>query len=466
MPPSPRSLALVTLAVGLALGGIFAAAVVPFGANLRGKIRQAIIERDAAVLHPVALQQLAELETASGGGPLSAAALTAATLRSSRQLGMLAVVIFDPDGEMLQAVPASLILPELAAGDYLRLIERTPISRLHPTFALDRHFHSVAANEREAPVLEVLLPLHGGDPGQILGFVQYFIDARGLMRELTTVDSRIQTQTTVTLGAGWALIALLGAGAYLGLRRAHRQIAERSERLVRANLELTLAAKTSALGQITSHLIHGLQGPVEGLRALTAARPPETDEGDWQSASNYIERLERLVQETVGLLSDVRAQATYELTDADLVSTLRQRFDRGMNEGTVVTFSTHEPVTIDNHRGSLLCLITSNLIQNAIEAKATNVGVGIGLKRGECGESSLCVTVRDDGPGISAEVRARLFEPGASGHADGSGLGLAISRLLARQVDANLDLEHTGPEGTGFALTLPRRAALGERVGV
>ena len=38
-----------------------------------------------------------------------------------------------------------------------------------------------------------------------------------------------------------------------------------------ANFELTLAAKASAIGQITSHLIHGLQGSVEGLRAIVAS---------------------------------------------------------------------------------------------------------------------------------------------------------------------------------------------------
>ena len=55
---------------------------------------------------------------------------------------------------------------------------------------------------------------------------------------------------------------MLAAG-YWGLRRAERLIAERNDRLIHANFELTLAAKASDLGQITSHLIHGMQGPVK-----------------------------------------------------------------------------------------------------------------------------------------------------------------------------------------------------------
>jgi len=73
--------------------------------------------------------------------------------------------------------------------------------------------------------------------------------------------------------------------AYVGLNRAQRVIVERTARLTHANFELTLAAKASALGQITSHLIHGLQGPVAGLRAVVTGRAADNVNAteDWQT---------------------------------------------------------------------------------------------------------------------------------------------------------------------------------------
>jgi signal transduction histidine kinase len=456
MPTSPRRLALATFAISLLLIGILIATVVPISANLREKARQAMIERDAAVLHPVALQQLAELEASSTPGPTRPRELMSAALKSARQPGMLAVVIFDATGTMLQTVPPTLLLPELAAGDYLTLLGGSRISRFYAEFPLDRHFRDVAPTQRSAPVLEILLPLHDADDTETLGFAHYLIDARMLARELATLDAQIRRQTLVTLTLGATLIALLSTGTYLGLRRAHGQIAERSERLARANFELTLAAKASALGQITSHLIHGLQGPVAGLRAVVAGRSHAENETDWQSASDYTERLECLVRETVALLSDVRAEATYELTGNELITSLRQSTTLGSLPSGAVTYSVAEGVLIDNHRGSVLCLIAANLIQNAADATSGSGTISVVLSSDE---HVLKITVTDDGPGVPAVLRHRLFEPGCSGRSGGSGLGLAISRLLARQIDATLALDHTGPAGSSFSLTLPHPAA-------
>ena len=447
MPTSPRRLALATFSISILLIGILAATAVPISADLREKTRRAMIERDAAVLHPVALQQLAELEANTTVAAGRSRELMSAVLKNARQPGMLAVVIFDATGDLLQAVPSSLILPELAAGDYLTLLGGSRVSRFHARFPLDRHFQNIAADQREAPVLEILLPLHDAGDTETLGFAQYFIDGRALARELAALDAHIRRQTLVTLALGSAMIALLGTGTYMGLRRAHAQIAERSQRLARANFELTLAAKASALGQITSHLIHGLQGPVAGLRAVVSSRDSAANEADWQSAADYTARLESLVHETVALLSDVRAQATYELTGGELIATLRQR---SVSRPTL-SFSTADGVVIDNHRGSVLCLIAGNLIQNAADATGPAGNIAVVLSHDI---SSLKITVSDDGPGIADNVRARLFEPGCTGRNGGTGLGLAISRLLARQIDATLALERTGPSGTVFMLTL------------
>jgi signal transduction histidine kinase len=65
--------------------------------------------------------------------------------------------------------------------------------------------------------------------------------------------------------------------------------------------------------------------------------------------------------------------------------------------------------------------------------------------------------VRDAGGGIPENVRPRLFLPGRSSKAGGTGLGLAISHLLAREIGAELALVQTGPAGTTFSVSLPRR---------
>ena len=249
----------LSLLAGAVLIGIFAGMVVRYHSTLRAEIRRTIINRDAAVLHPVALRQLAQKETGLEGD--DATDLLDILMENARQKNILAMAIFDARGRTIHYAPDSLLFAELPLADYAQLLKAEPISRYHPAFPLERYFSGFnsAPNRPAAPVLEVLLPLHGNNPAKILGFAQYFIDARPLTSELALIDERMSRLTSATLGIGALLIIAVVTVAYFKLHRAQRQVAERNSSLIRANIELTLAAKASALGQITSHLMHGLQ---------------------------------------------------------------------------------------------------------------------------------------------------------------------------------------------------------------
>jgi len=450
---APRLLLPVVL-TGALLLAIFATMVVRFRTQLREEIRQTIIGRDAAALRPVALRQLARQPAAQP------ADLLAAVLESAQQENMLAVAVFDADGRTLRFAPASLLFAELPLDDYLRLLTGEPISRYHADFPLDRYFSGARhAAGTATPVLEVLLPLHGSDSARILGFAQYYIDARPLAVELAAIDGRVNRQTLATLAIGAALIAAVFAAAYGALRRAQRIIAERNERLVRAHFELSLAAKASALGQIASHLVHGLQGSVAGLRAVVADREAGRASAaeDWKTAADYTERMQAMIQETVALLGDAATSTAYELTGHELAAIVRQRnAPAAKAKGVALTVTGGFDHGLDSHRGGLLCLIASNLVQNAIEATPPLRTVAVIFRNGG---AHVTMLVSDEGPGIPAEIAAQLFTPGRSGRPGGTGLGLAISRLLARQIGATLELDSTGPEGTTFRLTLPVDAA-------
>ena len=450
----PR-LAPATLIAGGLLVAIFAGSVMQFRTELRAEIHEKIIDRDAAVLFPVALAHLAASQVNAARQTADPTELLAPVLRSARQQGMLAVTIFDAEGNTLEAVPSTLLLDDLSPTDFPQLLQQDHLSHYYPNFPLDRYFTEAAgsAEPRQAPVLEVLLRLHGQDPSKVLGFAQYYIDARPLAKELAAIDQRINRQTAATLGIGGGLIALVVAVAYFRLQRAQRVIADRNAGLARAHFELTLAAKASAVGQITSHLIHGLQGSVAGLRAVVADRAANAPAPDWDSAAGYTERMQTMIQDTIALLGDVATQNSYELTGKELAAIIHQRnAPAAARKGILFSDEGDFRRSLDSHRGSMLCLIANNLVQNAIDATAP--GRRVGLSYGGSADA-LTITVSDEGHGIPEDLRPHLFEPGRTGRSGGSGLGLAISRLLARQIGATLTLDSTGPHGTAFTVSLP-----------
>ena len=97
------------------------------------------------------------------------------------------------------------------------------------------------------------------------------------------------------------------------------------------------------------------------------------------------------------------------------------------------------------------------LIKNSIDALSGRGG-HIAVRVEAVGEMAR-LSVRDDGPGVAPEVRARLFEPGVSTKQGGWGLGLALTRRIVEQQHGGRVLFRPGPSGSEFVLELPMVAA-------
>lgn len=98
--------------------------------------------------------------------------------------------------------------------------------------------------------------------------------------------------------------------------------------------------------------------------------------------------------------------------------------------------------------------IVINLVQNALHVAPTGSRIELSLAR--VGERAH-VIVRDEGPGLSAELHQRAFEPGVTTKHEGSGLGLTVARSLARQHGGELVLGRRpdGASGCEARLELP-----------
>lgn len=82
-----------------------------------------------------------------------------------------------------------------------------------------------------------------------------------------------------------------------------------------------------------------------------------------------------------------------------------------------------------------------NVLQNAVDATAPSRAITISIT--ELPATELVeVAVHDGGPGLSAEVAARLFQPGFTTKAQGSGVGLLVARSIAQQHGGDLTLEN------------------------
>jgi signal transduction histidine kinase len=98
-----------------------------------------------------------------------------------------------------------------------------------------------------------------------------------------------------------------------------------------------------------------------------------------------------------------------------------------------------------------------NLLKNAAEALHGREGTVRVSARAE--GDSILVQVRDDGPGVAAELLPKLFEPFYSTKeaGRGTGLGLSISRRIVTDHGGTIEVSSDPGEGTTFTVTLPRK---------
>ena len=95
-----------------------------------------------------------------------------------------------------------------------------------------------------------------------------------------------------------------------------------------------------------------------------------------------------------------------------------------------------------------------NLFENAFDACGDDAEVSICF---EANEEGFSIKVLDNGPGMPAEVRARIFDAFYTTKPTGTGLGMAIVYRIVEAHGGTIEVTDRSP-GTEFVIRLPRSA--------
>ncbi len=408
----------------LLLGIAIAAVRIPFRAQLRDQIAH----RDARILATLIQQQLDDTGSSSfREDPLAA---TLAASFNPGLPGVLAIQIYSPEGRLF----ASLLGPTNAVP-----LPNPPPSQQAPI----THFIPTSP-----PQLQVWLPLQPASSPAVLGFSLITLDASDLAAEYDRLDDGLRRQSLFAfLGVGLTLSITL-AIAFHRLQHANRLLADRSHRLELANRDLSLAARTSAVGAVASHLVHGLRNPLLALQQAVA------DAGHHPDATDTARRMRSMIDDVVRVLRDEQGLPGFEISADELLAETGRRGRTQIPGQPIIQW---DPIAgsgplLDNRTANLTLLILENLVTNSAQAIPSG---GIVRLRALHSNGHWQFEVHDNGPGLPPEIQARLFTPSLSGRPGGSGLGLALSRQLALHLGGSLQLRESIPGHTCFLLSLP-----------
>ncbi|WP_171033059.1 sensor histidine kinase [Qipengyuania marisflavi] len=240
--------------------------------------------------------------------------------------------------------------------------------------------------------------------------------------------------------------------------------------LARAFSDMTgaLRHRIDAVESFAADVAHEIKNPLASLRSATESlakvEDPELRAQLLAIATHDVRRIDRLVSE-ISEASRIDAELSRtEFEPVDIAALVRNivtsRDERGENEGRQIVVSAQgQPERV---LGVALRLerVIENLLDNAVSFSPPDGTIDVTLATGE---SSLTLTVCDEGPGIPEDKREKVFSrfhsdrPTGEDFGNHSGLGLAIARTIAEAHDGRLfaTTRSDGAAGACLQLDLP-----------
>jgi len=426
--------------------------------QMGGRIREQVLARYAQELYAISLvHQVTMVESAEAMFMDDASDQLTVYGGVAELSGALGVRLYTADGEYLISSPENIAEGSLSAGQFESARSLVPLSVLNDKLPVEDVFwEPLLEGEPHGQTLTVrgvMVPVHVADEDELLGVAQFLFDGSDALADIDELNDGLFQQGVFIFAAGSSVIALLLSFSFARINRIHRSLVKRTFALKRANQELALSNRTSAVGGVASHLIHGLRNPLAGLRAYLDVETP--DQNDLSSAQSAAKRMEEMVDNIVRTLGEDAGSVVYRLSITELLDIFQARIAPIVSEHRVkLTVNGTGDRELDNREGNLILLILENLTQNALEACEQD---GLVTVRASETSGSTVFDVSDTGHGLPETMKGTLFQPGQTSKEQGSGLGLAISGQLAASMGAKLALTKSNENGTTFQLTLGKR---------
>jgi two-component system, OmpR family, phosphate regulon sensor histidine kinase PhoR len=221
--------------------------------------------------------------------------------------------------------------------------------------------------------------------------------------------------------------------------------------------------------EFISNITHELKTPIatvgvaiEALKNFNAIDNPQRTKEYLDISQNELQRLSLLVDKVLKLSMfenkelDLKKEPVHmaQLVN-EVVDSLKLQFDK---KGAVMAVTTNGNTTIQGDRLHLLSVVF-NLLDNALKYSDDKLVVTVHT---EGNEKEVILAVTDNGIGIPAEYRDKIFEKffrvphGDTHNAKGYGLGLSYVSQVIKKHNGTIRVKSEQEEGTTFIITLPK----------
>ncbi len=225
---------------------------------------------------------------------------------------------------------------------------------------------------------------------------------------------------------------------------------------------LRRAERTAAWAEVARKVAHEIKNPLTPIR-LSAERLLRRFQRDPASAGEVVEEVVTTIVREVESLRNLVAEFSrfarlpeVRLQGGDVREVIREALALYRDAHPGISFRLELAEELPEHRldREAFRRVLINLLDNAVQALKGSGNIRV-VARSHPGHHSVVVEVVDDGPGIAAEDRERLFQVNFSRRPGGTGLGLAIVHQLVTEMGGRVRAEEAEGGGTRMIVELP-----------
>ena len=261
--------------------------------------------------------------------------------------------------------------------------------------------------------------------------------------------------------ANQVAVAIHIAQLYADLEAKNRELAATVSELRETQEELIRRERLSAIGQMSSAIIHDIKGPMTGVKgfAQLLGKPDLTDEQRRRFSDFAVQAIDSFIGMTQEILDYARGEQTLTV----------ERFDAEEFLSSLRDFVTRDcagyEMEVDLQAGyggelvgdrQKLWRAFYNIARNAAEAMEGSQKRRVLTIASRQEGSRIAFALTDAGPGIDPALRDRMFRPFAtSGKRYGTGLGLSIAKSIVEAHGGEIACTSEPDCGTTFTICLP-----------
>ena len=237
------------------------------------------------------------------------------------------------------------------------------------------------------------------------------------------------------------------------------QLDEKNQWLLVAQQELARAERLVGIGILASGVAHEINNPLAIIRGNAellemSKRLDTSDKSEVETIIRQVGRVERIVSNLLTFARTQKKVLRSFQVEALLDDILNQIGHQIPLESYQIERKYQSEGCVMEGDEDQLRQVFTNLIANGLQAMEAGGELTVStMVDREVG--SGVVSIRDHGPGISADVREKLFTPFFTTKPRGTGLGLAVSYGIIKDHGGAIQVESTAGQGAEFIVVLP-----------